>query len=157
MIPTHSDRTTPSRPSSRASSGHASSAGDEISDDEDERPKKKKTSVKPVLKKSTAGANASGVSNSGGASFLTAAEQREQGKKNDKKASEDAFEFLLDIRDVNLVLIATFQSRNSYSFCRAAVKGLVSPIMTQELFLYQSMRGIALHRSKNRYDFVAIL
>ena len=38
----------------------------------------------------------------GGATFLTAAEQREQGKKEEKKAAESPYSFLADnIRDVS--------------------------------------------------------
>lgn len=34
-----------------------------------------------------------------GSSFLTAAEQREQGKKNEKKAAEDPYAFLAEVQD----------------------------------------------------------
>ncbi|KAI4525062.1 DNA mismatch repair protein Msh6 [Schizophyllum commune Loenen D] len=77
-------------------SSAASSAGDFTEDDDDEAPapkKKAKAKAKPP-----APALASSSSGSG-AGFLTAAERREQGKKNDKKASEDPYSFLQDIRD----------------------------------------------------------
>jgi DNA mismatch repair protein MSH6 len=35
-----------------------------------------------------------------GFTFLTAAEQREQGKKVEKKSAEDPYSFLQDVRDV---------------------------------------------------------
>jgi hypothetical protein len=36
---------------------------------------------------------------------LTAAEQREQGKKNEKKSTEDPYSFLQDVRDVCSLLL----------------------------------------------------
>ena len=46
--------------------------------------------------------NLSGASASGGFSLLTAAEQREQEKKNEKKATEDPYAFLSDLKDVSV-------------------------------------------------------
>jgi DNA mismatch repair protein MSH6 len=43
-------------------------------------------------------------STSNGSSFLTAAEKRAQHKKNDKKATEDPFSFLKDVRDVRTLM-----------------------------------------------------
>ncbi|EPS94078.1 hypothetical protein FOMPIDRAFT_1170017 [Fomitopsis schrenkii] len=52
---------------------------------------KPKTSARPALKKDH--------SSKGGNSFLTAAEQRAQQQKADKKSNEDAFSFLQDVQD----------------------------------------------------------
>ncbi|KAL1746027.1 muts domain V-domain-containing protein [Schizophyllum fasciatum] len=76
-------------------SSASSSAGDltEVDDDDEQPVPKRKAKAKapaPALASSTSGS---------GADFLTAAERREQGKKNDKKAAEDPYSFLQDIRD----------------------------------------------------------
>lgn len=87
-----------SRASSRASgSSHLSayahsSAASEAESDAPEGPvNKPKTSARPALKKDH--------SSKGGNSFLTAAEQRAQQQKADKKSNEDAFSFLQDVQD----------------------------------------------------------
>ena len=73
---------------------------------EDVQPKKRKAkSTKPAVKKGRVSPSAGG----GGASvfsFLTAAEQREQGKKNEKKSTEDPYSFLQDVRDVRNLLLS---------------------------------------------------
>lgn len=96
--------------SSSASSRRSSVATDSEEDsfiaddsDEDAQPKKGKgqgasKQSRPSLKKAAGAASSAGNSSF---SFLTAAEQREQGKKNDKKAAEDPYSFLQDVRDVS--------------------------------------------------------
>ena len=77
----------------------------EDEEDEDEVPKKKgkssgksRTSQAMGNSKALASSGASG----GGATFLTGAEQCEQGKKEEKKAAESPYSFLADnIRDVS--------------------------------------------------------
>lgn len=93
-----------SRPPSRASSSRASSRS-RLSDyamGSTSEPEfdgatgsgfSKKTSIPPAVKKS------SSFKNGGNNLFLTAAETRAQRQKEDKKSSEDPFEFLLDVRD----------------------------------------------------------
>ncbi|KAJ7470392.1 muts domain V-domain-containing protein [Mycena latifolia] len=81
--------------SSRSGSSRRSAVSDEES--EDEEPVKKSKS-KSTAKKVTADKSAP-VGTSGTRSFLTAAEQREQDKKNEKKESESPYAFLTDIRD----------------------------------------------------------
>jgi DNA mismatch repair protein MSH6 len=41
-----------------------------------------------------------GGGGTGSYTFLTAAEQREQGKKDEKKAAESPYSFLLNVKDV---------------------------------------------------------
>ncbi|KAF9225721.1 DNA mismatch repair protein Msh6 [Gyrodon lividus] len=87
---------------SRHSSDHSNVQNDDEDDDENEHePKSKKAPAKrPALKKAfTEASNASG----GGSLFLTAAEQRTQEKKTEKKAAEDPFSFLVDVRDKDSV------------------------------------------------------
>ncbi|KAJ6606598.1 muts domain V-domain-containing protein [Mycena vulgaris] len=98
--PSDSDFETKSQKSFKSiSSRSASSRRSAPSDDdgsEDEEPVKKKskaTAKKATLDKSTP------VATSGTRSFLTAAEQREQDKKNEKKESESPYAFLAEIRD----------------------------------------------------------
>ncbi|KAF8652371.1 hypothetical protein AX16_004399 [Volvariella volvacea WC 439] len=82
--------------SSRRSSRTMHSMGE--LEDEDERPRGKSsnkiTSSKPSKK-----SPATPLASEGGFTFLTAAEQRAQEKKNDKKAAEEAYSFLQDVRD----------------------------------------------------------
>lgn len=118
-----SDSSMPSSLHRRSSSGSSTSSGrSSIAADSDEdsfvvpdsetemldpQPKKSKTKVmaKPSLKKGGVG-DSSGGGNS--FSFLTAAEQREQGKKNEKKAAEDPYAFLQGVRDVRNVFCIYF-------------------------------------------------
>ncbi|KAF8259998.1 muts domain V-domain-containing protein [Lactarius quietus] len=71
-------------------------------DDEEENPRTQKpkkslgTAARSSLKKANA---ASGAGNASTNNFLTAAEQRAQATKEEKKSQEDAFSFLLDVRD----------------------------------------------------------
>ncbi|KIM91619.1 hypothetical protein PILCRDRAFT_810908 [Piloderma croceum F 1598] len=74
---------------------------DSGSDIEAAQPKKSKgksssKSTRPSLKKGDTGASSGGGNSF---AFLTAAEQREQGKKNEKKSTEDPYSFLQDVRD----------------------------------------------------------
>ncbi|KAJ7093127.1 muts domain V-domain-containing protein [Mycena epipterygia] len=81
--------------SSRSGSSRRSAVSDD--DSEDEEPVKKSKS-KSTAKKATSDKSAP-VATSGTRSFLTAAEQREQDKKNEKKESESPYAFLAEIRD----------------------------------------------------------
>ncbi|TFY82733.1 hypothetical protein EWM64_g1284 [Hericium alpestre] len=93
----------PGRSSSRASgrSSRVSSAHDadeDLASDDDEPKKSKKPSKKPArppIKKSAGGDSAGGSSNN----FLTAAEQRAQANKNEKKSQENPYAFLMDQMD----------------------------------------------------------
>ena len=84
------------------------------SDDEEGKGKAKSRKQRPVPKKNTTDS----VSASGGVSFLTAAEQREQEKKNDKKASEDPYAFLSVIKDVSMLIFEPFAVFHLVDFCR---------------------------------------
>jgi DNA mismatch repair protein MSH6 len=98
-----------------SSSRSSASRGSVVSSDEssdDDKPKKAKSKAKPTAKLTggkKAAVSAEGIYGSAN-SFLTAAEQREQGKKNEKKAAEEAYLFLADVQDVR------FQSSNQFSF-----------------------------------------
>lgn len=74
------------------------------SDDEDapktKNGKSKSTSTKSKAFGAKKGTSAQEVASSGAGLFLTAAERREQGKKDGKKATEDPYAFLLDVQDV---------------------------------------------------------
>ncbi|TFK22134.1 DNA mismatch repair protein msh6 [Coprinopsis marcescibilis] len=82
--------------SSRRSAASSEDEDFGVDESEDERPKKAKG--KGASAKSSAPAATHGGS-TGGLSFLTAAEKRAQGKKDDKKKTESPFAFLQDIRD----------------------------------------------------------
>ena len=87
-----SSRASSSRSSSRMSSHSTALSGFDDEEDEDEKPKKaKKAPARPPMTKE--------ASSKGSTSFLTAAEQRARQQKEDKKSSEQAFSFLLDVRD----------------------------------------------------------
>lgn len=99
--PSDSEMETKSQKSSKSvSSRSGSSRRSAVSDDdsEDEEPVKKSKS-KSTAKKATSDKSVP-VATSGTRSFLTAAEQREQDKKNEKKESESPYAFLAEIRDV---------------------------------------------------------
>ncbi|OCH88410.1 DNA mismatch repair protein Msh6 [Obba rivulosa] len=89
--------TSSSRPSSRLSAYAHSGASSDAENDSDAPVAKKtakKPSERPPLKKEGSSKGAGG-----GNSFLTAAEQRAQQQKAEKKQGEDPFSFLVDVRD----------------------------------------------------------
>lgn len=81
-----------------------------LSDDDDvmeepniDKPKKSKaksSKSKGMVEKSTK--TLAAVSQAG-SSFLTAAERREQGKKDEKRSTEDPYSFLQDVKDVRFL------------------------------------------------------
>ncbi|KAJ7756787.1 muts domain V-domain-containing protein [Mycena maculata] len=81
--------------SSRSSSSRRSAMSDDESEDEEpaKKSKSKSTAKKAVSDKSAP------MATSGSRSFLTAAEQREQEKKNEKKECESPYAFLAEIKD----------------------------------------------------------
>jgi DNA mismatch repair protein MSH6 len=82
------------------------------SDDDDGNPRGKTQTKKPKLSpKGVTGV----TSTSSGASFLTAAEQREQDKKNEKKAAEDPYAFLSVIKDVGHEPLTNLLPSNVFS------------------------------------------
>ncbi|KAG6841043.1 hypothetical protein C0991_002351 [Blastosporella zonata] len=90
--------------SSASSRRSVLSSEDEFSDEEEEdnAKSKSKSKAKPPTKKAPAGKKTSATTDaasSGSGLFLTAAERREQGKKDEKKAAESPYSFLEDIRD----------------------------------------------------------
>ncbi|EIW78648.1 DNA mismatch repair protein Msh6 [Coniophora puteana RWD-64-598 SS2] len=92
------------RPSSRASDRSSSSRHTTDDDDDDTEPETKSKSKskakaapkRPPLTKSSAGGSSTGLNAN---SFLTAAERREQSKKEEKTSTEEPFSFLVDVRD----------------------------------------------------------
>ena len=83
--------TSSSRASSRLSN-YAHTDASEVEDDIRETVPARKAGRPPLAQKSGSKRGSSNL-------FLTAAEQRQQKQKEDKKSSEDPFEFLQDVRD----------------------------------------------------------
>jgi DNA mismatch repair protein MSH6 len=98
-----------------ASSRSGSSRRSAISDDESEEEPVKKSKSKSTAKKATSDKSAP-VATSGNRSFLTAAEQRTQDKKNEKKEGESPYAFLADIRDVLISLAPLY---NAHRLCNS--------------------------------------
>ena len=96
------DNSTASHRRSSSSCSSARSSRAESDDDEEDElvATKRSTKAKKAVSKemSTKSGSNGAISTS---TFLTAAEQRAQGKKNDKKSSEDPFFFLKDPKDVS--------------------------------------------------------
>ncbi|KAF8556832.1 DNA mismatch repair protein Msh6 [Imleria badia] len=89
-----SSRTSSRRSSSQRSSGRSSNHDDEDEDKDEPKPKRSAPG-RPTKKPLAENASANSVTSH----FLTAAEQRTQEKKTEKKAAEDPFSFLVDVRD----------------------------------------------------------
>lgn len=110
IVPDGSDEESRGRSSSRASSrrstsqrssGRSSHHDDDGEDEDEDEPKPKKSAARrPAIKKAF-GKNPSGESAT--SLFLTAAEQRTQEKKIEKKVADDPFSFLVDVRDVGFL------------------------------------------------------
>ncbi|KAG6810732.1 hypothetical protein H0H92_010562 [Tricholoma furcatifolium] len=85
--------------SSAASRQSFISSDDGLSDEDNgkSKPKAKATAKKAPAPKKTAAASDAAASSAG--LFLTAAERREQGKKDEKKAAESPYSFLEDVKD----------------------------------------------------------
>lgn len=81
--------------------------------------------------------------------FLTKAEQRELGKKEEKKAAESPYSFLTDIKDVSYGYVKITETC-WYPF-RKMEGGRESPTMTLEPFLYQRALGTNSLHLRNRY------
>ena len=109
------------------------------------------TAGRPSLK-NTHGAG--GSANTSANNFLTAAEQRAQAMKEDKKSQEDPFSFLLDVRDVGFIriVIEIETSADSRDLpCRKTVSDQESPAMTPGLYMYLRKLGMTSALSRNRY------
>ncbi|KAG6836841.1 hypothetical protein H0H93_002521 [Arthromyces matolae] len=85
--------------SSFTSRRSAASSGDDLSDD-NEVEAKSKSKTKAATKKTKQTPGPANGSSSNNTIFLTAAERREQGKKDEKKAAETPYSFLDDVKDV---------------------------------------------------------
>jgi hypothetical protein len=154
-VETRSIKSSSSRSSgaSRRSGGASSADEDDFEQDEDEEPKKKgKKSTSTQAKGNSKALAGSGAS----ATFLTAAEQREQGKKEQKKAAESPYSFLADnIRDVRkLFFVGIFLSK--FIKCMLNRKRAVNPttqIMIPGPYLSHRRCGKRLLLSKNRFVY----
>jgi hypothetical protein len=97
--------------------------------------------------------NAHGAGGSASASannFLTAAEQRAQAMKEEKKSQEDAFSFLLDVRDVGCIIITETPVDSRDLLCRKTVSDQENQVMTPGLYVYLRKPGMTLVLSRNR-------
>ncbi|KAG1898499.1 muts domain V-domain-containing protein [Suillus fuscotomentosus] len=90
-----------SRASSRSKSSKSAASDDQSGEESDVPTKKSAKSKRPPLKNSgkAGGDKGSGSGLAGNTAFLTKAERRTQEKKTEKKATEDPFSFLVDVRD----------------------------------------------------------
>jgi hypothetical protein len=134
-----------------------------LSDDDDEeenartqKPKKSLgTAARPSLKKAHA---TSGSGNASTNNFLTAAEQRAQATKDEKKSQEDPFSFLVDVRDVWISrrFVPKARSDAHLRFRRKTVSDLGNLVMT--LGHCSSLRklGMTSALSRNRCSNVLI-
>ncbi|PBK99844.1 DNA mismatch repair protein msh6 [Armillaria gallica] len=98
IAPSDSDDDAKSVKSRSSGSSRRSLGPDTDFDDEDEDSGKKKKS-RPAPKKASSSKNAPTAVSGGNFSFLTAAERREQDKKNEKKSADDPYAFLADVKD----------------------------------------------------------
>ncbi|KAG2059752.1 DNA mismatch repair protein Msh6 [Suillus hirtellus] len=90
-----------SRASSRSKSSKSAASDDQSGEESDVPTKKSAKSKRPPPKNSgkASGDKGSGSGLAGNTAFLTKAERRTQEKKTEKKATEDPFSFLVDVRD----------------------------------------------------------
>lgn len=153
IVPDDSEDDVASRSSRASKRSSRQSLLSSYEDDEvDSKTSKAKKSVatagRPSLKKAHgAGGSASTPTNN----FLTAAEQRAQAMKEEKKSQEDPFSFLSDVRDVGclIIIIETFVDSRDL-FCRKMVSDQESPGMTPVLYMYLRKLGVTSVLSRNR-------
>jgi hypothetical protein len=120
---------------------------DEVGSQTTKAKKSVATAGRPSLK-NTHGAG--GSANTSANNFLTAAEQRAQATKEEKKSQDDPFSFLLDIRDVGCIIIIIESSVDSRDLYRKTVSDQESPGMTIGLYMYPRKPGMTSVRSRNR-------
>ncbi|KAI6019884.1 muts domain V-domain-containing protein [Pisolithus orientalis] len=99
IVPSDSDEDPRDRSSSRASSRSTSTPHSAHDDDDGEDYEGDERTKKSQPKRSLKQPGIAGVSSGGHSLFLTAAEQRAQQQKTEKKATEEPFAFLQDPRD----------------------------------------------------------
>jgi DNA mismatch repair protein MSH6 len=126
--------------------------GSQVDDDENMETSKSKAKAKKPAggKKTSTKSGINGVSAPNHTSFLTAAEQRAQEKKTDKKTTDEAFSFLKDPKDVRLSLPCLLVANSFHCLTRKTAINLVILIMTPELFIYQIKLGFYLHLLRSR-------
>lgn len=122
---------------------------DFMEDSDDDKPKKSKAESSKGKAKSVNPTKSLATTSQGSSSFLTAAEQREQGKKNEKKSAEDPYSFLQDVKDVRQIFQVSECSANAVS--RKMAVSLEKPVTIQEHCLFLPQLGKNLHHLKNRY------
>jgi len=137
--------------SSRSSGDHEFSqlGSDDEDDPEGPRGKVKSKSKRPIARSTKSDAGGSAPAQGGGVSFLTAAEQRAQDKKNDKKTGDDPFSFLKDVRDVSQT-VERYRSVILTFSIRKTVINLATLSMTRGRCSYRRSRGRNLRHLKNR-------
>lgn len=112
-----------------------------------DKPKKSKAkSSKGKVEKSTKPLVAISQASSG---FLTAAERREQGKKDEKKSNEDPYYFLQNVKDVRS-RSQSHQSECLLGVSRKMARDLENLVTTREHCIFQLLRGKSSLHSKNR-------
>jgi hypothetical protein len=137
-------------------SSHVSKRSSRISlltdDDDEENPRTQKpkkslgTAARPSLKK------ASGSGNASTNNFLTAAEQRAQATKDEKKSQDDPFSFLQDVRDVwiRLDFLPKARSDTHLRFRRKTASDLANLVTTLEHCTFLKKLGMNSALSRNR-------
>ena len=71
--------------------------------------------------------------------------------KEEKKSQEDAFSFLLDVRDVGCIIIIIETSVDSRDLmCRKTVSDQENPAMIPGLYMYPRKLGMTSVLSRNR-------
>ncbi|TFK72470.1 DNA mismatch repair protein Msh6 [Pluteus cervinus] len=100
IVPDDSDDDVRSVKSSSSRSSRPSvPSSEDVSDESDDQSKKQGKAKAKVPKGKAKQIATPATPSEGSFLFLTAAEQREQGKKNEKKSAEEPFAFLQDVRD----------------------------------------------------------
>ena len=90
------------------------------------------------------------ASSSGGGAFLTKAEQRAEGTKQDKKESEECFSFLKDVRDVMPIMFPLCPPFTESIYRKIRI-GPASPTMIPALSISLRVHGTNLRRLRSRY------
>jgi hypothetical protein len=121
---------------------------DEVGPQTTKAKKSAATASRPSLKNVH---GASGSTSTSANNFLTAAEQRAQAMKEEKKSQEDPFSFLLDVRDVGYIIIILETSVDSRDIlCRKTVSDQESPVMIPGHYIYLRRLGMTSVLSRNR-------
>ena len=153
--------------SSRRSGGTEDEDEDEADFDADDLdldndvPKKSKPKGKPKASGGSKSSKANTTMTSTGpgvVNFLTAAEQREQGKKDEKKSAESPYSFLQDVRDVSPPCLAhKFSVANLFIIRRKTRGSLLIQITILERYISRTRLGLLSPLSRSRCAFFCYL